>query len=137
MTSLGENQAEVQVGRLRVRAQLHEVEQRKQAATGQPPELDQQARPTRQKPLPRASASIEFDLRGRTADEALEELDRQLDAAYLAGVPFLRVIHGKGTGKLRDAIRKNLKDNPYVLSFEAGLAAEGGDGVTVIKIRNE
>ena len=45
-------------------------------------------------------------------DEALEELDRQLDASYLAGMPCLRIIHGKGTGRLRQAIRAALKSNP-------------------------
>jgi len=67
----------------------------------------------------------------------LEELDRQLDSSFLAGAPFLRVIHGKGTGKLRDVIRHALRENAYVLSFEPGLPSEGGDGVTVIKIAQE
>ncbi|MCJ7514312.1 MAG: Smr/MutS family protein, partial [Anaerolineales bacterium] len=72
------------------------------------------------------------DLRGQAADEALDELERRLDAAYLAGVPFLRIIHGKGTGKLRQAVRQALRGNPYVASFEAGTEGEGGDGVTVV-----
>jgi DNA mismatch repair protein MutS2 len=80
---------------------------------------------------------VEIDLRGRRADDALEELERQLDAAYYAGVPFLRVIHGKGTGKLRSEIRRALKGNHYVQSFESGSPAEGGDGVTVIKLQSE
>jgi DNA mismatch repair protein MutS2 len=137
VTSLGEEQAEVQVGRLRVRARLAELElSRARAEDSVSSKVDKVAA-TRSRSLPGASASIEIDLRGRAADEALEELDRQLDSAFLAGVPFFRVIHGKGTGKLRDAIRKSLKGNPYVLSFDAGLAAEGGDGVTVIKLRSE
>lgn len=134
VTSLGEEQAEVQVGRLRVRARLGELEQRQ----GFGENLEQeQAQATRQGSLPSASTSVEIDLRGRTVDEALEEMDRHLDAAYYGGVPFLRVIHGKGTGKLRDEIRRALKGNRYVRSFEAGLASEGGDGVTVIKLKSE
>jgi DNA mismatch repair protein MutS2 len=134
VTSLSQDQAEVQVGRLRVRAGLHELEAASTKSASQPTGQVISTRSTR---LPEASAKVEIDLRGQTAEDALEELDRQLDAAYLSGVPFLRVIHGKGTGKLRDAIRKNLKGNRYVRSFEAGMAAEGGDGVTVIKLRSE
>ncbi len=137
VTSLAEDQAEVQVGRLRVRAGLHELEAGRRAAIDENSRADAPVSPTRRVRLPEASAKVEIDLRGRAVDEALEDLERQLDAAYLAGVPFLRVIHGKGTGKLRDAIRKNLQGNRYVLSFESGLAAEGGDGVTVIKVKGE
>jgi DNA mismatch repair protein MutS2 len=137
VTSLGDEQAEVQVGRLRVRTRLSELETGRGASENNAQKLPEKVTATRGRSLPRMSANVEIDLRGRAADEALEELDRQLDAAYLSGVPFLRVIHGKGTGKLRDAIRSELKNNPYVRSFEAGLATEGGDGVTVIKLRSE
>ncbi|TFH36521.1 MAG: endonuclease MutS2 [Anaerolineales bacterium] len=137
VTSLGEDQAEVQVGRLRVRARLHELETRHAGAAESGQEAAQGVEATRQKNLPARRVSVEFDLRGRTSEEALEQLDRQLDAAYLSGVPFLRVIHGKGTGKLRDVIRQALIGNRYVDSFEPGLASEGGDGVTVIRLKNE
>jgi DNA mismatch repair protein MutS2 len=137
VTSLGEVQAEVQVGRLRVRARIAELETARTKNEGTTGDKVDQVTATRSRSLPDTSTSVEIDLRGRAADEALEELDRQLDSAYLAGVPFLRVIHGKGTGKLREAIRMGMKGNPYVLSFDAGLAAEGGDGVTVIKLRSE
>lgn len=137
VTSLSEDQAEVQVGRLRVRARLPELESARESDADRKEISRDQAGVTPGQRFPAASASVEIDLRGRSSDEALEELERQLDSAYLAAVPFLRVIHGKGTGKLRDAIRKGLKGNRYVLSFEAGLASEGGDGVTVIKLRSE
>jgi DNA mismatch repair protein MutS2 len=68
-------------------------------------------------------------------DEALEELERRLDAAAYAGLPFVRVIHGKGTGRLRQAIRETLRSNPYAASFQAGSDAEGGDGVTVVHLK--
>ena len=77
---------------------------------------------------------LEIDLRGLAADELLEELEQRLDASYLAGVPFLRIIHGKGTGRLRQAVRQALRNSPYVTSFEAGTEGEGGDGVTVARI---
>ncbi|MCJ7514082.1 MAG: Smr/MutS family protein, partial [Anaerolineales bacterium] len=99
-------QAEVQIGRLRVRARLEELEL--PSGEGEP------ARPVRKAPAVRSAAApylppvppLEIDLRGQAADEALDELERRLDAAYLAGVPFLRIIHGKGTGKLRQAVRQ-------------------------------
>jgi DNA mismatch repair protein MutS2 len=77
---------------------------------------------------------MEIDLRGQRADEALEALDRYLDAAYLAGLPFVRIIHGKGTGRLRQSVREALSKNPQVKSFEAGDDKEGGEGVTVARL---
>jgi DNA mismatch repair protein MutS2 len=77
---------------------------------------------------------LELDIRGQRIDEALEELEKRLDAAFLAGMPFIRVIHGKGTGVLRSAIRDALKNNTYVSSFEPGHQNEGGDGVTRVKL---
>ncbi|MDP2976735.1 MAG: Smr/MutS family protein, partial [Anaerolineales bacterium] len=60
--------------------------------------------------------------------------DRYLEKAYLAGLPFVRIIHGKGTGKLRTEVRAALKEHPHVASFETGHDKEGGDGVTVAKL---
>ena len=56
-------------------------------------------------------------MRGQTVEEALEAIERRLDAAFVAGLPFVRVIHGKGTGRLRQAIRQALRKNPYTVSF--------------------
>jgi DNA mismatch repair protein MutS2 len=76
---------------------------------------------------------VELDLRGQRVEEALEKLTDYLDRAYLTQVPFVRIIHGKGTGKLRDAVREALRNNSNVRNFETGLDGEGGDGVTVVK----
>ncbi len=54
---------------------------------------------------------------------------------YLANMPFVRIIHGKGTGKLRQVIREALRAHPNVRSFETGTDKEGGDGVTVVKFK--
>ncbi len=136
ITELGTSHAEVQIGRLRVRARLEELR------GNRPPAETPAARPVaaredtgaRRQPALVQTPPFEIDLRGRMVDEALEELDRQLDASYYAGMPFLRVIHGKGTGRLRQAIRTALKSNPYVAGFETGSDAEGGEGVTVVKL---
>lgn len=74
------------------------------------------------------------DVRGKAADEALDEVVAALDRATLAGVPFLRIVHGHGTGKLKASLRDYLKDSPYVAEFRTGDRTEGGDGVTVVKL---
>ena len=138
VTSLGENEAEVQVGMMRVRTRLADLELPgvkppepggvavgRPAAAAVPPQHSTVSLP--------ASPGIELDLRGQRADEALDKLERYLDAAYLAGLPFVRIIHGKGTGKLRQSVREALSQHPEVKSFEAGGDKEGGDGVTVPK----
>jgi DNA mismatch repair protein MutS2 len=61
-------------------------------------------------------------------------LDRYLEKAYMAGLPFVRIIHGKGTGKLRQEVRAALKDHPQVTSFEEGGPKEGDEGVTVARL---
>lgn len=80
---------------------------------------------------------LELDVRGQTVEEALEAIERRLDSAYLAGLPFVRVIHGKGTGRLRQAIRQALRKNRYAASFGTGNESEGGDGVTVVRLETE
>jgi DNA mismatch repair protein MutS2 len=81
-----------------------------------------------------ASPGMELDLRGQRAEDALEMLDRYLEKATMAGLPFVRIIHGKGTGKLRQEVRTMLKGHPQVISFEQGEPKEGGEGVTVAKL---
>jgi DNA mismatch repair protein MutS2 len=74
---------------------------------------------------------MELDLRGQRAEDALDVLDRYLESAFLAGLPFVRIIHGKGTGKLRQVIREALGQSQHVKNWEAGGDKEGGEGVTV------
>jgi DNA mismatch repair protein MutS2 len=77
------------------------------------------------------SAKFEIDLRGRTVEEALEEVDRTLDGLVVRGGNWLRIIHGKGTGALRNAITERLKVDGRVKTFRMGEPAEGGGGVTI------
>lgn len=81
------------------------------------------------------SISPELDLRGKYAEEALEELDKYLDDAALAGIDKVRIIHGKGTGALRRAVRNHLQNHHFVSDFRDGAIAEGGFGVTVITLK--
>jgi DNA mismatch repair protein MutS2 len=80
------------------------------------------------------SPGIELNLRGKLVEDGLEELDRYLERAYSSGLLFVRIVHGKGTGKLREAVRNALKESPYVASYEEPKDNEGGAGVTVAKM---
>lgn len=75
------------------------------------------------------------DVRGQATDEALDHVVAALDRATVDGAPYLRIIHGHGTGRLKSVLRQYLKDSPYVTEFRPGDRAEGGDGVTVAKLR--
>jgi len=77
---------------------------------------------------------MEIDLRGQTVDEGLMMLERYIDSAYTAQLPWVRIIHGKGTGKLRQAVRDMLRANDLVSSHEPGGDTEGGDGVTIARL---
>ena len=84
----------------------------------------------------RPSPGLELDLRGKMVEEGLIELDRYLDSAALAGLPWVRIIHGKGSGKLRSAVREALRHHPQVASVESGDEMEGGEGVTVARLES-
>lgn len=77
----------------------------------------------------------ELDIRGYTADEGVYEVDNFLDAAVLSGITLVTIIHGKGTGVLKKAIRDHLKHHPHVKSSRRGLYGEGEDGVTVVELK--
>lgn len=78
--------------------------------------------------------SPEIDLRGKMAEEAILEVDKYLEDANLVGLSSVRIIHGKGTGALRKAIREYLKDHRYVKTFRDGMREEGSFGVTVVEL---
>jgi DNA mismatch repair protein MutS2 len=124
VTALDEEVAEVQVGNFGVRVERNELERR-----GQP-------KPREREPVSvavetRPAPNVELDLRGQRVDEVLARLDKYLDDAFLAGMPFVRIVHGKGTGALRQAVRQQLRDHPLVKSHRSGEQGEGGTGVTI------
>ncbi len=81
------------------------------------------------------SVSTEINLLGRTVDEALSELDKYLDDAYLAHLPSVRIVHGKGTGALRKAVHGYLRKNRVIKTFRLGEFGEGDAGVTIAEFR--
>lgn len=148
VTALGESEVEVQLGALRVRAKLSDVQRTRVESETQPeaarltpapaPAAKRAAVEAKTRPdLMRTSPGMELDLRGQRAEDALDALERFIDSAYLAGMPFVRIIHGKGTGKLREAVRQALREMVYIQRFEPGMDNEGGDGVTVAHLKNE
>ncbi len=132
ITDMDEDELEVQIGALRVRAKKEDI----QSTDENEPETPTILRRTIESAAPQAivlrpSPGVELDVRGQRADDALDELERYLEQAYLAGLPYVRIIHGKGTGRLRQVIRQALDRSSYVERWEIGLESEGGEGVTV------
>ena len=121
------NEVEVQIGRMRMRVKVSDLERVRSA---QPAEETRESVSVPEKPQ---SPGMELDIRGVNIEEGLSLLEDYLDRAARVALPFARVIHGKGTGVLRQAIRSALKKHPLIKSFETGLDGEGGDGVTVVK----
>jgi DNA mismatch repair protein MutS2 len=124
VTSIDGAVAEVQVGGFGVRVKQAALERRGRAEASEPdvaPALESF----------HESPGVELDLRGQRVDEIALGLDKYLDDAFLAGLPFVRIIHGKGTGALREAVQKQLHSHPLVRSYRAGEQGEGGSGATV------
>ncbi len=133
VTALGESDVEVQVGSLRVRAKFSDLERK---SAGQKI-MDNSPQTMVDRPSSMVitqSPGMEISLRGKLVEEGLDELEQYLEKAYAAGLPFVRIVHGKGTGKMREAVRAHLKKHPYVSSFEEAKDNQGGAGVTVAKL---
>jgi len=136
VTALGESDAEVQIGSLRVRARLVDLA-RKSREEEIPQGKMKEERPQTADGgrssvvVSTKSPGLELNLRGKLVDEGLDELEKYLERAYSAGLLFVRIVHGKGTGRMRDAVRNALKSSSYVASFEEPKDGEGGAGVTV------
>jgi DNA mismatch repair protein MutS2 len=139
-------EVEVQLGNLRTRASVREMTRvtRREAeslrgeATGagagsRPAPRAPRAEPSVRLPAPR-DVRLEIDVRGSRADDVLPRVERYLSDAYLSGMPFVRVIHGKGTGVLRQIIRDHLAQSPLVQSYESAGPSDGGDGATIVKL---
>ena len=119
-----EREVEVQVGAFHLKAPRSGVELRERPQSMHSPDIRVGASPA-------SSPGIELDLRGMRVEAALEDLDRYLDQAYLATLPWVRIIHGKGTGALRQVVREALRSHPIIANFRSGEQGEGGEGVTI------
>lgn len=99
------------------------------------PSIQQRANTGKLKMSKSLSISTEINLLGKTTDEAIAELDKYLDDAYLAHLSSVRVVHGKGTGALRNAVHGHLKRLKYVKEFRLGEYGEGDAGVTIVTFK--
>jgi DNA mismatch repair protein MutS2 len=150
ITAITQDELEVQIGNLRVRASAHDVQRpgdvKKQEVESDKPKMRSSVRkalqnldenPNKAPSIMHPSPGMELDLRGQMAEDALNGLDNFIESAYLSGMPFVRIIHGKGTGKLRQVVRESLTKNQYVDHWESGVEREGGEGVTVSFLKED
>ncbi|MEZ4515800.1 MAG: Smr/MutS family protein [Chloroflexota bacterium] len=124
--SLGRQDALVAVGRLQMRAAYDDLEFKTRAE--QPPEAAYSGATVHPSP------GMELDIRGMRVEEGVEKLARYLDSAYLARLPYVRIIHGKGTGRLRIGRRDVIRQSKHARTWEEGKDSEGGAGVTVVHL---
>ena len=118
----------VQVGAMRVSVPLSDLGR---GVGGEKPASD---RPDPSLLAKATEVSPEFHLRGLVVEDALVELDKYLDDACLAGLSRVWLVHGKGTGALREAVRTHLRQHPRVVNYRPGESSEGADGVTVAEL---
>lgn len=122
---------QVSVGGFRVRVELNQLQFRGRApqAAPTPPEM------VVRRPVG-ASPGMELNLRGMRVEEAVPLVIKYLEDAYLAALPWVHIIHGKGMGVLKQVVRDELRGHPLVRSFRPGELSEGGDGITVVTLES-
>ncbi len=125
----GSTDAEVQVGQFRVRVEANTLEFRAGRKREKPGE--EAGRAGVKTPRP-DSPGLELHLRGLTLEDALPLLDEYLDQAYLSGLPWARIVHGKGSGVLRRGVQDTLRRSSLIKEFRTAPPNEGGDGVTIV-----
>ena len=125
----------LEVGGKRMRVPLGELER----VAGVPPRRTTSPRPSPAGPataeVELSGATPEVNVIGRRLDEAVEEVEKALDSALAAGADRLRVVHGHGTGRLRDGLRDHLRKHPSVSRLHAADAREGGNGATIVELK--
>jgi DNA mismatch repair protein MutS2 len=135
------NVAEVDVGGIRVRVHMDELERSTEPAREPATGRASAWAPPAPAPNPRRGGGdswtvveSQLDLRGLTTEEARYRADRYLHDAYMEGIKTARIIHGKGTGAVRQTVRELLADHPLVRSHESAGPHDGGDGATVVHL---
>jgi DNA mismatch repair protein MutS2 len=124
-----DDEVEVRLGSLRTRVEIEQIERiERPSATSR---VTISVAPLRPSGI---SAGDQIEVRGQRVEEALPKVEEYLENAYEAGVPYVRIVHGKGTGTLRRVVRDRLLSSPIVSSFETAAQNEGGEGVTVVHL---
>ena len=136
LEKLEDGRAQVLVRGKRVRCRPEELAPAAPAETPRGKEREREARPAKREDLEEAAAvPSEINLIGLRVEPALEQLDSYLDRALLASQRQVRVIHGHGSGRLRQAVREHLRGHRGIAEIRAGAPNEGGDGATVVTFR--
>ncbi len=128
------SEAEVQMGALRFRVNVDNIERLSKRQTAVQERTQSQPAIVLPRYEGRPEVAMQLDIRGWRVEQALEELDTYLNDAVMSGMSSVRIVHGKGTGALRSAIREQLAHHPLVKSFTSASPQEGGDGVTIVKL---
>ncbi|NMC29528.1 MAG: endonuclease MutS2 [Pelolinea sp.] len=132
--SIGQDTVEVEIGKMRVKVSAADISRSKiKEKTIGTESADVSS--TKLSVSSTKSPGLECHLRGMRVDDALAELERYLEKAYSAGLPYVRIVHGKGTGTIRQVVQDYLSDSPYVEHWELALRNEGGEGVTVAHLK--
>ncbi|HLB17534.1 MAG TPA: endonuclease MutS2, partial [Gaiellaceae bacterium] len=124
------DEVEVRLGSLRTRVRVDQIGRVERPASGSRVTITL----ARRTDGATVSAGDQIEVRGQRVDEALPRVEEYLESAYEAGVPYVRIVHGKGTGTLRRVVREQLASSPIVASYETADPAEGGEGVTVVHL---
>ena len=125
----------VQCGIIRTQANINDITPIQEDGISAPGYTSKGSSTSGMKMSKSLSVSTELNLLGRTVDEALAELDKYLDDAYLAHLPSVRIVHGKGTGALRKAVHNHLRRLKYVKEYRLGEYGEGDAGVTIVTFK--
>lgn len=128
---LADHEFEVQIGILKVKVTDRDVE--KISTQAAPKKAERAVRSSRG--LRSTRASSELDLRGQRYEEALTNLDRYIDSSLLAGLNTVTIIHGIGTGAIRNGVQQYLKRNRHVKSYSYAPANQGGTGATIVQLQ--
>src|SRR5215831_19313533 len=129
------SQAEVQAGSLRLRVGVDDLQRVRPRGLGEDALDEEPARSVVvMRSDDRAPISPQLDMRGWRVEDALPELETYLNDAAMSGLSWVRIVHGRGTGALRAAVREHLAGHPLVQSSAPAPASEGGDGVTVVRL---
>ncbi len=133
--SVRDDSVEVEVLGRRVRMPLRELEGATRPTSAERRAAQTERLPTLAIASPRGDVPYQLDLRGLRRDEALERLEQYLEDASLTGMPEARIVHGKGTGAIRQAVRDTLRRSQFVSRFAPEPDASGGDGATQVWFR--
>ena len=135
---------EVQLGTLRTKVNIAEVTRvsRREADAITPGSVPEprvtysRATSTAYRPANAQPVGLQLDVRGSRADDVVHQVDRYISDAFMGGMPWVRIIHGKGTGVLRQIIRQHLTGNPMIRQVEAASPSDGGEGATIVHLNN-